>query len=173
MKKEFKWFSIWDYKKEEEYLRKMHRQGWKLNKVTGLGTYYFEECAPEDVIYRLDYNQEKKEEYLQLFSDCGWEYFFQFGGYCYFRKSAAEAGENEEIFNDFSSKVAMLERVYKGRLTPLLVIFSACLLPQFFLNLSAGRYLLASLFGGILAVYAIVFVIFGVKYNRYKNSGEE
>ena len=170
MKKEFRWFSIWDYKKEEEYLRKMHRNGWKLVKVTGFGTYYFEECAPEDVIYRLDYNQEKKEEYLQLFADCGWEYFFQYGGYCYFRKSAAEGVENEEIFNDEASRLAMLERVYKGRLTPLLVIFSACIMPQFVINLTAGRYIVAAILGGVLAAYVAVFVIFGIKYHRFKAS---
>ena len=31
----------------------------------------------EDVIYQLDYNADgllHKEEYMQLFADCGWEY---------------------------------------------------------------------------------------------------
>lgn len=173
MKKEFRWFSIWDYKKEEEYLRRKHGEGWKLVKVKGFGMYYFEECTPEDVVYRLDYNQEKPEEYLQLFSDCGWEYFYQFGGYCYFRKSAAEADGNDEIFNDEASMLAMMERVYKGRLMPLLVIFFACLLPQFIINMSAGRVAIASLFGGLLGVYVTIFVIFAIRYHRLKNQRDK
>lgn len=168
MKKEFRWFSIWDYKKEEEYLRRKHQEGWKFVKVTGLGTYHFEQCTPEDVIYRLDYNQEKPEEYLQLFADCGWDYVQQYAGYCYFRKSSAETTGSEEIFNDEASKLAMMERVYKGRLTPLLVLFFACLLPQFFINLSGGRYTIAAFLGGVLFSYVIVFAIFAFKYHRFK-----
>lgn len=44
--------------------------------VSGL-TYTFESCPPEDVIYQLDYNKEgldHKDEYIQMFQDCGWEY---------------------------------------------------------------------------------------------------
>ena len=88
-KKEFRWFNIFQYENEQEYLRTMHRAGWKFIKVTGLGTYHFEECTPEDVVYQLDYNQEglaHKTEYVQMFSDCGWEYIQDYAGYSYFRK---------------------------------------------------------------------------------------
>ena len=57
-KKQFKWFTIYEYEKEQEYLRRMHREGWKFRKVSGLGMYHFEACVPEDVVYQLDYNQE-------------------------------------------------------------------------------------------------------------------
>ena len=170
MKKEFRWFSIWDYKKEEQYLRRRHQEGWRLSAVKGFGMYYFEVCTPEDVIYRLDYNQEKPEEYLQIFKDCGWEYFFQYSGYCYFRKKASATQPDEEIFSDSSSKLAMLERVYKGRLVPLLVILMACLFPQFIINLTAGRFVVASIIGGCVLAYLVVFLIFAVKYFRYKAS---
>lgn len=46
-------------------------------------------CTPEDVVYQLDYNEEgltHKDEYVQMFRDCGWEYIQDFGGYSYFRK---------------------------------------------------------------------------------------
>ena len=93
-KKEFKFFTIFEHEKEQEYLRAMHNSGWKFTHVTGLGMYHFEACQPEDVIYQLDYNQEglaHKSEYVQMFADCGWEYLQDFFGYSYFRKSAAEA----------------------------------------------------------------------------------
>jgi hypothetical protein len=76
---------------------------------------------------------------------------------------------DEGIFCDQSSRIAMMERVYKGRLVPLLVIFSACLLPQFVLNLSDGRYALAALMGGLLGVYIAVFGYCAVCYYRKKN----
>ena len=80
-KKVFKFFTIFEHEKEEDYLREMHRSGWKFVRVTGLGIYHFEACPPEDVIYRLDYNPEglnHKEEYVQMFHDCGWEYIQEF-----------------------------------------------------------------------------------------------
>ena len=84
----------------------------------------------------------------------------------------AEMNGNEEIFCDESSRIAMMERVYKGKLLPLLVIFSACLLPQFFLNLVNGRYGFAVFMGGILALYAAFFVSCAVSYCRKKNGNK-
>jgi hypothetical protein len=56
-----------DHKKEEIYLREMHKSGWKFVRVSGLGVYHFEECEPEDVVYQLDYmpkGMESDDEYL-------------------------------------------------------------------------------------------------------------
>ena len=39
VKKQFKWFTIFEYEKEQDYLREMHKSGWKFVKVTGLGVY--------------------------------------------------------------------------------------------------------------------------------------
>ena len=143
-------------------------------KVTGFGTYHFVECRPEDVVYQLDYNQEgsaNKDQYIKMFSDCGWEYLQEYAGYTYFRKPVGDM--EESIFCDESSKLAMLERVYKGRLVPLLVIFSACLLPQFVLNLANGNYFLAGLMGAILAIYGAFFGYCAVHYYRKKNKSGE
>ena len=46
----FKWFTIFQYEEEQEYLRQMHKAGWKLNKVSFPGFYHFTECTPEDVV---------------------------------------------------------------------------------------------------------------------------
>lgn len=172
MKKEFRWFTIFEYEKEQDYLREQHKNGWKLEKVTGLGMYHFVECTPEDVVYQLDYNQEgsaHKEEYTKMFADCGWEYILEYAGYSYFRKAAADMNGEEEIFCDDSSKLAMMERVYKGRLVPLLMLFFCVLMPQFFLQMSNGHYLLSAFLGGILGLYVVVFIHFAVQYYRMKN----
>ena len=83
-KNTFKIFTIFEYEKEQDYLRKMHQSGWKLVKVSGLGAYHFEKCVPEDVIYQLDYNPNgiaHKDEYVKMFNDCGWEYLQDYVGY--------------------------------------------------------------------------------------------
>ena len=54
----FKWFTIPQYRQEEEYLSSMHENGWKLTKITFPGFYHFEKCKPAKVTYRLDYNQD-------------------------------------------------------------------------------------------------------------------
>lgn len=170
-KKEFRWFSIFQYEKEEAFLRDRHKAGWRFVKVTGLGVYHFERCEPEDVVYQLDYNQEgsaHKDDYVRLFADCGWEYLMEYAGYSYFRKPAAAMKGDEQIFCDDSSRLAMMKRVYRGRLMPLLFIFSACLLPQFASALANDNYLWAALFGGILLIYLVVFVTFAVQYIRFK-----
>ena len=154
----------------------MHKSGWKFVRVKGLGMYYFEKCPSQDVVYQLDYNKEglaHKDEYLKMFDDCGWEYIQDYAGYSYFRKAVAEDGVAEEIFCDEESRFQMMERVIKGRMLPLLVIFFATLLPQFIINLfSTHNYLVATFIGGILAVYISVFVICFMKYNQYKNNSK-
>ena len=89
----FRFFSIMDYEKEADFLRKMHKKGWKFVKVSLGGFYGFEACEPEDVVYQLDYNPDgvkHQNEYLQMFKDCGWEYMQDFAGYSYFRKPVSE-----------------------------------------------------------------------------------
>ena len=168
-KKEVRFFSIFAYEKEQEYLRRQHKAGWKFVKVTGLGMYHFEECAAEDVIYQLDYNQEasaNKEEYQKMFADCGWEYLQDYMGYSYFRKAAALMDGEEEIFSDDSSRLAMMERIIKGRMLPMLVIFFACLIPQFFNHLNGGRYFTAGLLGATLLLYVCVFAYCAIVYYK-------
>jgi hypothetical protein len=174
-KKQFKYFSIFSYEKEQEYLDQMHRSGWKFVKVSGLGMYHFEKCQPQSVAYRLDYNKEglaHKEEYVKLYSDCGWEYIQDYAGYSYFRKAVSEHEETEEIFCDQDSKMEMMERVLKGRMTPLLVIFSATLLPQFVINLIGKNYYLAALFGGFMAVYVGIFLKCFRTMSKYKKAAQ-
>lgn len=173
-KKQFKWFTIFEYEKEQDYLREMHKSGWKFVKVKGLGMYYFEKCVPEDVVYQLDYNKDglsHKEEYLKMFDDCGWEYIQDYAGYSYFRKSVAEDGVAEGIFCDEESRFQMMQRVIKGRMLPLLLLFFTVLLPQFMISLfSTHNYLGAAFIGGVLAMYIVIFGMYIVKYNQYKNN---
>jgi len=159
-KKEFKYFTIFQYEEEQEYLNDMHRHGWKLVKIGGIGMYHFEECEPEDVVYQLDYTLNKDNEYFQMFKDCGWEFIFDFAQYSYFRKPKSEMQGEEEIFCDEQSRFEMMERVYKGRLVPVLVLFCTVLFPQFLLNMFIyDNYWLSVMYGIIFILYVTIFLI--------------
>lgn len=173
-KKEFKYFTIWEYEKEQLYLQDMHKQGWKLIKITGIGTYHFEKSKPEDVIYQLDYNKEgltHKEEYVQLFKDCGWEYMMDFVGYSYFRKPTSEMDGDEKIFCDEESRLAMMERVYRGRLRVCLILICTLLLPLAILNFVTHKnFMLGIFFATTIILYTIIIIQHTAKFNQYKHN---
>lgn len=175
-KTDIKFFSILQWKKEEDYLSWMRSQGWKFEKISGLCVYHFVKCRPERVVYRLDYNDKKlmdKEEYIQMFDDCGWDYIQDYMGYSYFCKPVSEmTNGDEDIFCDDSSRLDMLKRVFKGRMIPLLVIFFFTIIPQIFIQLNSGypqsKFFLA-LFIVLFFIYLYFFVNFAVQYMKITN----
>ena len=172
----FRFFTIADYEEEEIWLREQHNRGWKLTNAA-VFLYTFERCAPEDVIYRLDYkNGEESEDYLQMFRDYGWEYFDQNAGGLYFRKPAEEA-ENEEdgeLFSDGLSKVRMVEHIVRTRMLPLLVIFLCCLLPSWLRMFGNGIFNVLSYVLYTLVLFYIFLLIYcGVKLTRLRKKYEK
>ena len=144
LKREFKFFTVPQWQEEQDYLRQRHREGWRFSHVRGLA-YHFEPCVPEDVVYQLDFNPEgraHKEEYIQMFQDCGWEYLQDFAGYSYFRKPVA----------------AM---VLQTKILPLLAVFLCIVLPQFFLQNSQ---LLMGAYAVITVCYSAFLLHFAWKY---------
>ena len=127
-------FTIADYDREALYFREMHAKGWKLRKVSYsillfAVKYTFEKCQPEQVSYQLDfYPMEKSERtsYLQLFKDCGWEHITDFNSFSYFRKAHSEIESNVEfeIYNDAAGKLAMVNRILRLRLVPVLLLLA-------------------------------------------------
>lgn len=172
----FKFFTISQYKEEQEYLSEMHASGWKLISINFPGFYHFEKCVPEEVVYQLDYNPNgytSRREYIQMFSDLGWEYMFNYVGYNYFRKPVNQMEGNEEIFCDDESRLDMMKRVFKGRITPLLIIFFGILIPQLLLNASGLasnpiRRAITVIYLMLLITYSAFFVIFGFQYISYE-----
>lgn len=173
-------FTIADYEEEEIWLRKQHKAGWKLVKMTPPCFFTFEECVPEDVIYRLDYkNSEQTEEYMQMLGDFGWEYCGKCLGWLYFRKpaSAAETEEDGELFSDNASRVEMVSHIVKTRLLPLCIIFFCCVIPNFVRAFSGSNSVGAELFFGIF--FGVMFVLYiylivhcGLKLKRIRKKYE-
>ena len=171
-KTEFRFFTVAEWEKEEAYLSRRHREGWRFTGIRLLGLYGFERCEPQEVAYRLDYNPEgraHREEYVQMFRDCGWEYVQDYVGYSYFRKPAPASERDAEIFCDDASRLEMMERVLKGRMLPLMAILLLVIVPVLivegqrtepFSRFVTLVYLL------ILAAYVAVFVKFGVQFQK-------
>lgn len=172
-------FTVPEYEKEQEWLAKQHKAGWKLISVSAPCFYTFEKCVPEDVVYQLDYNEEglkNKSEYVQMFEDCGWEYIADMLGYSYFRKPMAEMKEKEEIFCDDASRMDMIERVFQGRMIPMLVIFFLIIIPQISMMIEndfmAGK-VICGIYIVMFVVYIIMFAQFGLQYYRLKKRLEK
>ena len=127
-------FTIADYEREALYFREMHAKGWKLRKVSYsillfAVKYTFEKCQSEQVSYQLDFYPVEKSErasYLQLFKDCGWEHITDFNSFSYFRKAYSEIESNAEfeIYNDATGKLAMVNRILRLRLVPVLLLLA-------------------------------------------------
>ena len=180
-------YFLTDYEKEEEFLREKHKSGQRLTKVSLPCFYYFEECDPEDVIYRLDFNpqsNEDRESYLQMFRDYGWEYLQDLNEYSYFRKSAKDTDQADlEIFSDDLSKLDMLKRIFMKRMIPVLVIFLLCVIPQM-TNIAAC--MISGNFSGkvitwwafiiwvvLFGIYSCILVHCGIGFYRLKKKYSE
>lgn len=169
----FRFFSILQWEKEQDYLRREGLKGWRFTKISLLGLYHFERCKPEDVVYQLDYNPDgiaHKEQYIQMFQDCGWEYLQDYYGYSYFRKPAAQMQGEEEIFCDKSSRLEMVKRIFTSRMLPLAVIFFALIIPNLYFqsfNLSAVGQILYLGFWILFTLYLIIFLTFSYQFWKY------
>ncbi len=173
-KTEIRFFSIMQWKKEEEYLRQQHKNGWEFVWLNGLCLYHFQKCEPKDVVYQLDYNHDsvsKRREYLQIFSDCGWEYLQNYAGYSYFRKEASEMnGTQEEIFCDDDSRLDILQRIFRKRMIPLFFVFLFVLIPQIIMQSCLDTpysYGFLIVFGILFGIYLAIFVSFGFSFWKY------
>ena len=170
--------TIVDYDREALYLRKMHAEGWKLKEVSYSNLvvavkYTFEKCQTEQMSYQLDFYPMKKSDrasYLQLFKDCGWEHITDFNSFSYFRKvhSEIESDAEFEIYNDAAGKLAMVNRILRLRLVPVLLLLAIHI--PFLLKLlnKSNAYGLWSLFAVGLDIFLSLILLLIVAYISWK-----
>ncbi len=166
-------FTIADYEEEEQWLREQSKKGLRFVKMTPPCFYTFEETAPEDIVYRLDYqNKVADDDCKQLYADFGWEYAGKCIGWNYFRKSASDIDteEDSEIFSDNPSKLEMLQKIIMTRMLPLMVIFLCCIVPNL-LHIREGDtadYIITGLFFVLAFLYIYLFIHCGTKLMKLK-----
>ncbi|MCM1120228.1 MAG: DUF2812 domain-containing protein [bacterium] len=168
-------FTIADFKEEEQWLREMHRAGWKLVRTIPPVLFRFERCEPEDVVYQLDFRTKQDGYgmgYRQMFEDCGWDYVDDCMSFRYFRKPVSRMKEIEGIFSDRESQLEMLGRIWRWRMLPLFVILFGCILPQIHRTVT-GRCPVDAIFimyCVFLLLYAWVILHVGIKSFLMKRS---
>ena len=97
-KKQFRIFTIVDLDKEEEYLHEMHLKGWRY-RTSHFGFFYFDQCQPDDVIYRIYDSRflKKYQHELQDFRNRGWELIER--GFCsILRKSSSDLLTEDQVY---------------------------------------------------------------------------
>ena len=95
---EFRIFTIVDLDKKEEYLHEMHLKGWRY-RTSRFGLFYFDQCQPDDVIYRIyDFRFLKRYKHeLQDFRNRGWE-LIEAGSCSILRKPASDILSEDQVY---------------------------------------------------------------------------
>lgn len=168
-KKIKKRFELADYLEEEQFLQEQHKNGWKMVELKlPFSTYIFERCEPEEYIYQLDFKEQENDlgEYLQLFEDCGWEYFYKYGNWYYFRKLKSEIEEENVIFSDAPSRAEMARKVVKFQgMVALVALFPLSYLIPVLLNRNEGKnYVLLVL---LVLIIGITVILLGVHLRNF------
>ena len=104
-----KWFWVWDFEKEEDWLNEMAMNGWVLESV-GFCTYHFLRCEPGEYSVRLEMHP-YDEAYLSFMKETGAEYIGRMVMWIYFRKKTADGAF--DLFSDIDSRISHLDKIGK------------------------------------------------------------
>ena len=107
-----KWFWVWDFDKEEEWLENMARNGWVLDGV-GFCTYHFIKTEPGEYSVRLQYLPiaEENTDYTNLLVESGAERVGRMVQWVYYRKKTADGPF--QLFSDLDSRITHLDKIAK------------------------------------------------------------
>ena len=117
-----KWFWVWDFQKEEQWLQQMAAKGLALVSV-GFTRYEFEDTqgGEYDVCLQLLEQNIKHPEsvkYIEFLESTGAEHVGSYFRWVYLRKKRAEGGL--KLFSDYQSRVKQLSRII-GMIVPVSV----------------------------------------------------
>ena len=102
-----KWFWVWDFEKEEDWLNEMAMNGWLLESV-GFATYHFVRCEPGEYSVRLEMHK-YDESYVSFMEETGAEYIGRMVMWIYFRKKTEDGPF--DLFSDIDSKIDHLNKI--------------------------------------------------------------
>ena len=105
-----KWFWVWNFDKEENWLNEMAAKGLGLVSV-GFCKFEFEDCIPGEYKICLQLLDKMprhpvSQKYIEFIESTGAEHIGSFTRWAYFRKKASEG--DFQLFSDNASKVKYL-----------------------------------------------------------------
>lgn len=165
IKKVWRFYTIADYEKEENFLNEMARAGWNLSAV-GFCRYIFRRGTPGEYIYKLDMverseSDEVKESYFNFLTDCGIRVVGEFKDWIYLQKRAADGPF--DMKNDTYAKLRQVNKVYSFSIRTvcnLLRIFAIIIILLSSLqSIASGNVWLYDFCGGIVLGLSISSVI--------------
>ena len=104
-----RWFWVWDFEKEENWLNEMAMNGWVLENV-GWCTYHFVRCEPGEYSVRLEMHPHD-EAYQSFMEETGAEFVGRMIMWVYFRKKTADGPF--DLFSDIDSRISHLDKIGK------------------------------------------------------------
>ena len=96
-----KWFWVWDFEKEENWLNEMALNGWVLESV-GFCTYHFVRCEPGEYAVRLEMHP-YDESYVMFMQETGAKFIGRMMMWIYFHKKTSDGPF--DLFSDIDSKI--------------------------------------------------------------------
>ncbi len=114
--KQTRFFTIFQYDREEQYLMEQHRQGQAFKSIPFITRYEFEATAPAEFVYKLEYTDliDNINEYTAFLESYGWEYIDTYFSFSYFRKPGKPEQKNE-LFSSSESKLEHLNKIVINR----------------------------------------------------------
>ncbi len=155
IRKIWRFYTVADYEKEEEFLNEMARAGWNLTAV-GFCRYIFRRGNAGEYIYKLDMverteSDEVKESYFNFLTDCGIRVVGDFKDWIYLQKRASDGPFDTK--NDTYAKLRQVNKVYSFSLRTvgnLLRIFVAIILVFVLLQRLLNNVRIAELCDGVI-----------------------
>lgn len=114
MKRVWRFWTIADYEKEEQWINEMAREGWALSAVY-FCRYIFRRCKAGEYRYKLDVverndSDEVKESYFNFLTECGIRVVGSYKDWIYLQKRAVEGPF--DMKNDPYAKLRLVNKVY-------------------------------------------------------------
>lgn len=155
IRKIWRFYTVADYEKEEEFLNEMARAGWNLTAV-GFCRYIFRRGNAGEYIYKLDMverteSDEVKESYFNFLTDCGIRVVGDFKDWIYLQKRASDGPFDTK--NDTYAKLRQVNKVYSFSLRTvgnLLRIFGSIILVFVLLQRLLNNVRIAELCDGVI-----------------------
>ena len=102
-----KWFWVWQFEQEEEWLNEMAAGGWVLESV-GICRYTFVRCEPGTYTVRTEMRP-YDDQYVKFMEETGAEYIGRMMMWIYFRKKTEDGVF--DLYSDIDSRISHLDRI--------------------------------------------------------------
>lgn len=157
-----KWYSAWNFDREEKWLNEMAAQGLALIAV-GFCSYTFEQRDPGEYTVRIELlenlpSHPQSEQYIRFIEGSGAEYIGAIMRWGYFRKKKSVGAF--DLYSDYNCRIRHLNRIIAlvGVFEALSLMYTALYLPQ---ALEGGGRVIESFIGVFYAVF-LVFLTYGM-----------